>query len=243
MSKPFQIGERNGRLTIVQPLDLFARGRQRRFRCVCDCGNEKVAAGALMRAGKVWSCGCLRQAKAPGQRVLTAKTCEMCGSSWLPANRHQADRNSTCGFVCRSAFIAQVKGRKDDEVRSVLAAKSTAGPGGCTVWNGRIDGSGYGRLSIRGRMESAHRAAYVLAKGPIPAGLCLDHLCRVRACINPEHLEAVTHLENVRRGARATQTHCLRGHPFDDENTIWRGNGRHCRACRRMRSAARRAQR
>ncbi len=83
----------------------------------------------------------------------------------------------------------------------------TADHTGCWVWNGRLNDDGYGVLDLSWRRggpksRSAHRLAYELFVGPIPDGLEIDHLCAVRRCVNPAHLEAVTHAENVRRAAR-----------------------------------------
>lgn len=112
------------------------------------------------------------------------------------------------------------------------------GPGGCWLWTGAL-ASGYGVLGIDGRNVFAHRFAYELLIGPIPEGLTLDHLCRIRRCCNPSHLEIVTRGENVLRGEgptarHARKTHCKRGHPFDEANTYRTPKGRHCRACRRL---------
>lgn len=73
----------------------------------------------------------------------------------------------------------------------------------CWIWQRSCDVNGYGRLGGRGRDPMAHRYFYTQAKGPIPDGLALDHLCRVPRCVNPDHLEAVTHRENIQRGIRA----------------------------------------
>ncbi len=111
----------------------------------------------------------------------------------------------------------------------------------CWLWIGRKNWRGYGEISIKNQFKKAHRFAYEFFIGPIPEGLEIDHLCRVRDCVNPEHLEAVTHRENVMRGNSpsanaASKTHCPQGHPYDEANTLIGRNGwRYCRECRRNR--------
>lgn len=77
---------------------------------------------------------------------------------------------------------------------------------GCWIWTQHIDASGYGHAWANGRTQKAHRVMYERTHGPIPAGLELDHLCRNRACVNPEHLEPVSKAINVQRGALAKLT-------------------------------------
>lgn len=108
----------------------------------------------------------------------------------------------------------------------------------CWLWRGGKNNRGYGTLH-GGTDGLSHRIAYELARGPIPQGFHIDHLCRVRDCVNPDHLEAVTCRENLRRGdgftgRRARQTHCIHGHPLSGDNLyISPANGtRKCRACR-----------
>lgn len=119
----------------------------------------------------------------------------------------------------------------------------------CIPWTGKVDRFGYGRdgASDNGK---AHRAVYQAIYGPIPAGLDIDHTCHNadttcsggwsclhRRCVNPLHLEAVTHKTNVLRGRsfsalNAAKTRCKNGHPFDDQNTYRQGGTRRqCRAC------------
>lgn len=111
-------------------------------------------------------------------------------------------------------------------------------PDGCWLWTGAVNGHGYGHIKIDGRMIPAHRVAYEMSGKAIPEGLDLDHLCRVRTCVRPAHLEPVTRRVNGLRGtsplaAFARQTHCKRGHEFTPENTYeWR-TSRICRTCRR----------
>jgi HNH endonuclease len=109
--------------------------------------------------------------------------------------------------------------------------------GDCWEWTGTLS-HGYGSLWVPGRIHVfAHRYAYELLVGPIPKGLQIDHRCRNLICVNPDHLEVVTISQNVLRGysvqaMHARQTHCKRGHPFDEANTyLVKGGGRICRRC------------
>jgi len=107
---------------------------------------------------------------------------------------------------------------------------------GCWSWNGEHGPTGYSVFSIaKGRAARAHRFSYEALIGPIPEGLSLDHLCRDRGCVNPYHLEPVTHLVNVRRGAscRATDEVCAHGHPWTEESTAYYHGTRYCRVCNR----------
>lgn len=108
------------------------------------------------------------------------------------------------------------------------------------LWRGRPNHHGYGRIGVDGRLLLAHRYVYEQLVGPIPTGMVIDHICRVRHCVAPHHLRVVTRtqntLENSRsRGAeRKAWTHCPNGHPFDEANTLRQNKGRQrlCRTCR-----------
>ena len=116
-------------------------------------------------------------------------------------------------------------------------------PSGCWLWDRAIASQGYGVLWLDGRLQYAHRVAHVLFKGEIPEGLTIDHLCRVTACVNPEHLEAVTMRENILRGTapaarHAKKTHCPQGHPLDGVTVRASGQRqRFCKACNRANAA------
>lgn len=104
----------------------------------------------------------------------------------------------------------------------------------CWLWTGYVVGSGYGGFWLTG---SGQRRAHILAfedAGGDRMGLVLDHLCRVRLCVNPDHLEPVTQAENMRRQGPAQRTHCPRSHEYTPENTYREPRGyRHCRTCMR----------
>lgn len=107
----------------------------------------------------------------------------------------------------------------------------------CWVWKGYKTNDDYGRFMINGKIIYAHRFAYELLRGNIPQGLILDHLCRNPACVNPSHLEIVTHKQNILRGVglcaqNAKKTHCPQGHEYNEENTYRKDGGRWCKLCK-----------
>jgi hypothetical protein len=118
----------------------------------------------------------------------------------------------------------------------------------CWIWLGGTLGSRnlrYGNFYLRGgrKRTQAHRWSYEALVGTIPKGLVLDHLCRNTVCVNPEHLEPVTHRTNILRGEglaakQARQTHCKRGHSLEDAH-ILRNGARDCRICRKLRASRR----
>jgi hypothetical protein len=130
-----------------------------------------------------------------------------------------------------------------------IAAKISPEPmTGCWLWTGAMCGSdtAYGQTSIDRKKILAHRVVYEVFKGAIPAHFHIDHLCRQRSCVNPDHLEPVTSRENTYRGTNFMadmfdQTHCKRGHELSGDNLyLWHGH-RHCRACNTERKRRTRA--
>lgn len=110
--------------------------------------------------------------------------------------------------------------------------------GECWIFTGAKNEDGYGKVKLDGHWR-AHRYAWSVLRGEIPDGLELDHLCRNRACVNPDHLDPVPGAVNTARASKATyvggvQVRCLRDHEFTPENTrMYRGK-RQCRACQRL---------
>ncbi len=112
------------------------------------------------------------------------------------------------------------------------ADRLSTATGGCWEWQGDKGVDGYGRFRLFGRYAQAHRLSYRDFGNDLPDGMLIDHLCRNKRCVNPHHLEAVTHAENVRRGLRGNITHCPHGHQYTLENTTYvTRKGKHIRYC------------
>lgn len=112
----------------------------------------------------------------------------------------------------------------------------------CWTWTAATAGKGYGKYSVKVHNKwtypYAHRYSWELLVGPIPEGMTLDHLCKNRLCVNPDHLEVVTRGENTLRGAsppakNLLKTHCPKGHEYSEENTRRTKGGRLCIECKR----------
>jgi len=103
----------------------------------------------------------------------------------------------------------------------------------CWEWLAYTCRLGYGTVRHDGKVQKAHRVVYTKLVGKIPVGLEIDHLCRVRHCVNPAHLEAVTHEVNCGRGGNALKTHCPKGHEYTKENTYVKPSEgrRRCHTC------------
>lgn len=167
------------------------------------------------------------------------RTCGSCGSAFYA-------KPSEAGLYCSRDCYAQARRPRQTTGARFWPKVNRHGPvpdycpslGPCWVWTGFINAAGYGRFNVGGPIRAAHRVAYELTVGSIPPNASLDHLCRVRHCVNPHHLEPVSHRENVLRGVgymaiQARKTCCKRGHPFDDANTSLDRKGcRGCRACK-----------
>lgn len=139
----------------------------------------------------------------------------------------------------------EIKMKKRDEQRFWSKVKKTHT---CWIWLGIQDGRGYGRFSLKHKFYKAHRICFELVNGSIDNSLTLDHLCRNRLCVNPQHLEQVTQRENIMRSPIAPaainsrKTHCANGHEFTPENTYINTHSdrryttpkRMCRTCAKM---------
>lgn len=109
----------------------------------------------------------------------------------------------------------------------------------CWIWKGYIDKDGYGTFSYRSKEMRAHRWSYMHFVGSLDNNLTIDHICNVRACVNPKHLQQIPIKDNILRGSgpsarNAKKTHCRHGHAFADNNVVHDKKQRRCRECSRL---------
>jgi len=168
--------------------------------------------------------------------------CLNCGNVF----KRRSKKRFYCSVKCYrehydfSGFTKSRKGTGQPPEDRFWPKVDKSSPDGCWEWQGYVAPTGYGEFSVNHITPIlAHRFSFELLNGPIPPGMCIDHLCRNRKCVNPAHMEVVTTKENVLRGIgrsaeNARKTHCLRGHPLFGENLLITNRGqRYCRICNR----------
>lgn len=156
-------------------------------------------------------------------------TCAVCGVTFFSCAAELARGRKCCSAACR-----HTKDYGPEAAKARIMKNVTVSDAGCWVWTAWINNKGYGYMSYRGRPYPAHRAAWEVFRGEqLERGIDVDHLCRNTLCVNPEHLEPVTHRENIRRGKAATKTACKRGHDWTDpKNVYFKNTGRrYCAVC------------
>jgi hypothetical protein len=169
---------------------------------------------------------------------LMQKPCEACGNPYGPRPRQKPFEWRKSRFCSLACFGRSIVVPLDEMLRrrTVIDQKT-----GCWNWTGAKMKGGYGAVTFSRNGEKqtklVHRVAYEMRRGPIPDGMTIDHLCRNPGCLNPDHLEAVTMAENIRRGTQGqyqrAKTHCRRGHAYTPENTLIVRGGRNCKTCAR----------
>lgn len=156
------------------------------------------------------------------------------------ANSRRGINSKTKGVDVSWVRCSGEKGRVIESFRFDKFLDCLISDGECVVFRGARSKQGYGHImGAQGKPELAHRLSYRIFVGPIEKGLVIDHLCRNRACVRPDHLRQVTHQENILAGVGATamhakKTHCKHGHEFTPENTYRGPKGRGCRTCRTL---------
>lgn len=215
-----------------------------RFGVGVTCQRFNLAPGALVEwFPELIEHADMTSAKTTGQGPARNPT----GSGSVPASRRPrvcwrggADLLRRCRMIAATFEVAELPER--------TANRISVSPDGCWLWTRPLNNRGYGCITVGGTSKVAHRFVYELLCGSIPDGLTLDHLCSVRHCVNPSHLEPCSIRENILRAPsshaarNAAKTHCLRGHEFNDKNTrVNREGWRVCRVCQREAAALRKA--
>lgn len=214
------------------------------------CGKGFSAWPSRVRDGQKF---CSRTCMGLANRTSLTVACGHCGKRFfVEPNQVRRGAGKFCSRACLGAArrgkskvpLVERFWSKVDKDGPIPEHRPELGP--CWLWTGSLNPEGYGGIQGGGRNIFAHRLGYELANGPTPAGLELDHLCRVRRCVRPTHMEAVTHRVNSLRGSSPSAIAwrggtCTKGHPMTPENTYaYPNHGRRwCKTCTRERDRAR----
>lgn len=186
----------------------------------------------------------------PGRPVTTGKKKAICPACGITFQFKFSENQVCCSRKC-SYMVPRQTGPRPKPVLDRIMENIAIDPiTGCWIWTQELRGN-YSRMAVgRRKSRSAHVVSYEAVHGKVPAGLELDHRCRRPACVNPDHLEAVTHRVNLHRcpespiAINVSKTHCIRGHEFTPDNTYLRPQrsftegakmDRECRKCLRIR--------
>jgi len=203
----------------------------------CGAGLAYGTKGGLCRS-------CWRREQAPAEPLNPSGLCMCgCGQPAPIATQSEHKRGYRLGEPLR--YIAGHMQLRTQEAYRVEDRGYSGGP--CWIWQRYINDQGYGVVGHKGGTVRAHREMYEKMVRPIPEGLELDHLCRVRSCVNPDHLEPVTSAENIRRNESPTSVtvregRCRRGHDLSGPDAVYvhtKTGKRQCKACNRLRQQKR----
>lgn len=201
--------------------------------CGDSLPSDSMGRGGKQPRRKYCSIKCKQDARKIADRVHREIICTSCGERRVINSKYfsggDACRKCAAEKASEAAAIVNTKDPHSRFLEKILKDPGT----GCWNWTGTLQKNGYSTFYLQGRTLRGHRWSYEHYVGTIPDGLEIDHLCRNRKCVNPEHLEPVTAQENSRRAMRS---HCVNGHEFTDDNTYMHGGKRYCRECRRIRN-------
>jgi hypothetical protein len=210
------------RQALATPVRPYTTSPAREIVMHVQCTCRTCGAVFTLRPGEFRQRGgtyCSRPCQIAGKRTAVERPCEQCGAQMsVQPNVLRRGSGRFCSRPCLAKAQAAVADARlltrfwsrVDKNGPVPAHRPDLGP--CWLWTARLDANGYGAFSVHHRGITAHQMAWILAgRPPIPKGMDRDHLCRVRHCVRPKHLDGVTHAENVRRGAQDRRTEALRG--------------------------------
>ena len=185
------------------------------------------------------------QHKRKRTRVYACVVCDCGVSKIVSVDDLTTGKTKSCGCLRRDTLKERARPPEErfwEKVnKSGLAPAYRPDLGPCWIWTASVNAKGYGIMGAKNGSTLAHVISYNIHLGNVPGGMQIDHLCRIRNCVNPNHMEVVTPRVNVNRGygptaIHARKTHCPKGHPYSGENLYLTpgGRSRHCRECVRQ---------